>query len=47
MVLKGVILFYGSELILKNMKSRWNVFTVAALVSLLVVGVRGVMGNYL
>ena len=47
MALKGVILFYAGEMILKNMKRRWNVFTVSVLVSLVVVGVRGVMGNYL
>ena len=45
--LKSIILFYGCELILKGMRSRWNVFTVSALVSLLVIGVRGVVGNYL
>ena len=47
MALKGVILFYAGEMILKNMKRRWNVFTVSVLVSLVIVGVRGVMGNYL
>jgi UDP-GlcNAc:undecaprenyl-phosphate GlcNAc-1-phosphate transferase len=45
--LKSIILLYGCELILSRMRSRWNVFTVSALLSLLVVGVRGVMGNYL
>jgi hypothetical protein len=44
--LKAIILFYGCELILKRMKSRWNVFTLSALMSLLVIGVRGVVGNY-
>ena len=44
--LKVIILFYGCELILKRMKSRWNVFTLSALLSLLVIGVRGVVGNY-
>ena len=44
--LKSIILFYGCELILKGMKSRWNVFTVSALISLLVIGARGVVGNY-
>ena len=47
MTLKVIILFYGSELILKSMRHRWNVFTVAVLVSLLVIGVRGVMANLL
>jgi UDP-GlcNAc:undecaprenyl-phosphate GlcNAc-1-phosphate transferase len=44
--LKTIILFYGCELVLKGMKNRWNVFTVSALMSLLVIGVRGVVGNY-
>lgn len=33
-VAKTIILFYCSELILKNMKSRWNVFTVSILIAL-------------
>ena len=45
-VLKTIILFYGAELILGRMKQRWNVFTVSVLVSLLVIGVRGVMVNF-
>jgi len=45
-VLKAIILFYGCELILNRMKNRWNVFTYAALLALLVIGVRGVVGNY-
>jgi hypothetical protein len=43
--LKTIILFYGAELILGRMKHRWNVFTVSVLVSLLVIGVRGLMGS--
>ena len=46
MILKAIILFYGCELILNRMASRWNVFTVSVLLALLVVSVRGVMGNY-
>ena len=46
MVLKTIILLYGCELVLKRMVGRWNVFTVSVLLSLLVVAVRGVMGNY-
>jgi len=46
MVLKGIILFYAGEMILKNMKSRWNVFTTSVLTSLLVIGVRGLMSNF-
>ena len=44
--LKTIILFYGAELILGRMKQRWNIFTVSVLVSLLVIGVRGVMVNF-
>jgi UDP-GlcNAc:undecaprenyl-phosphate/decaprenyl-phosphate GlcNAc-1-phosphate transferase len=43
--LKTIILFYGAELILGRMRQRWNIFTVSVLVSLLVIGVRGVMAN--
>ena len=46
-VLKAIILFYGAELILGRMKHRWNFFTVSVLVSLLVIGVRGIMINFL
>jgi UDP-GlcNAc:undecaprenyl-phosphate GlcNAc-1-phosphate transferase len=45
--LKSIILFYGCELILSRMKSRWNVFTVSVLLALLVIGVRGVVGNFM
>jgi len=43
--LKTIILFYGAELILGRMKQRWNFFTISVLVSLLVIGVRGMMMN--
>jgi UDP-GlcNAc:undecaprenyl-phosphate GlcNAc-1-phosphate transferase len=45
--LKTIILFYGAELIFSVMKRRWNIFTVSVLVSLAVLGVRGIVGNYL
>jgi UDP-GlcNAc:undecaprenyl-phosphate GlcNAc-1-phosphate transferase len=45
--LKSIILFYGCELVLNRMKRRWNIFTVSALLSLLMIAVRGVVGNYL
>ena len=45
--LKTIIMFYGCEVILTRMKSRWNVFTVSVLASLLIISVRGAMGNFL
>ena len=45
--LKSIILFYGCELMLTRMRSRWNVFTFSALLALLVIGVRGVMENFI
>jgi hypothetical protein len=45
-VLKTIILFYGAELILGRMIRRWNLFTVSVLVSLLVIGVRGMLENF-
>ena len=45
--LKTIIMFYGCEVILTRMKNRWNVFTVSVLASLLIITVRGVMGNFL
>ena len=33
-VLKTIILFYGSELVFNRMKNRWNPFNLAVLVSL-------------
>jgi UDP-GlcNAc:undecaprenyl-phosphate GlcNAc-1-phosphate transferase len=44
--MKTIILFYGCEVILTRMESRWNVFTVAVLASLLIISVRGVMLNF-
>jgi UDP-GlcNAc:undecaprenyl-phosphate GlcNAc-1-phosphate transferase len=46
-ILKSAILFYGCELILARMERRWNVFTVSVLISLLVIGVRGLILNVL
>jgi UDP-GlcNAc:undecaprenyl-phosphate GlcNAc-1-phosphate transferase len=43
--LKSIILFYGCELILNRMKSRWNIFTFSALLALFVIGLRGLAGN--
>jgi UDP-GlcNAc:undecaprenyl-phosphate GlcNAc-1-phosphate transferase len=45
--LKTIILFYGCEVILNRMVNRWNVFTLSVMASLLIISVRGVMGNYL
>ena len=44
--LKSIILFYGCELILTRMEGRLNAFTVSMLISLLVLGVRGLVMNY-
>jgi UDP-GlcNAc:undecaprenyl-phosphate GlcNAc-1-phosphate transferase len=41
--LKTVILFYGAEVILNRMSNRLNLFTLAVLVSLLVVVGRGLL----
>jgi len=41
LILKIVILFYGSEIILSRMHARWNVFTSSVLLSLAVLGYRG------
>ena len=46
MVLKTIILFYGSELILDRMSKRWNLFSLAVLASLLVVGARGLLLHF-
>jgi UDP-GlcNAc:undecaprenyl-phosphate GlcNAc-1-phosphate transferase len=43
--LKSIILFYGCELIISRMQSRWNIFTLAMLTSLLLTFVRGFMIN--
>ena len=42
MVVKLVILFYASELVIKHMKNRWNVMTVSGLVALVVIALRGI-----
>jgi hypothetical protein len=42
-VLKGIILMYGCEVVMKKMSNRWNAFTVSALTALLVIAVRGVL----
>ena len=44
--LKTIILFYAAELILNRIEYRWNVFTVSILGSLLVIGVRGLIANF-
>jgi len=44
--LKTIILFYGCEVILTRMETRWNLFTVSVLASLLIISVRGVMVNF-
>jgi len=44
--LKTIILFYGCEVILTRLESRWNLFTVAVLAALLIITVRGVMLNF-
>lgn len=41
MAIHAIMLFYGAELALRQMHSRWNVFTGALLVSLGVITVRG------
>ena len=40
-LVKLVIFFYSSELIMRNMTSRWNGLTLSALWALGVIGVRG------
>jgi UDP-GlcNAc:undecaprenyl-phosphate GlcNAc-1-phosphate transferase len=47
MMLKAIILFYGCELILDRMSKRWNLFSLAVLASLLVVGARGLLLHFL
>ncbi|HYQ72961.1 MAG TPA: MraY family glycosyltransferase [Gammaproteobacteria bacterium] len=46
-ILKSIILFYGSELIYNKVKTRMNLFGYAVLASLLVVGVRGILMHVL
>ena len=45
--LKTIILFYGCEVVLNRMETRWNVFTVSVLASLMIISVRGTILNYL
>ena len=45
--LKTIIMFYGCEVILTRMESRWNVFTVSVLASLFIISARGVLLNFL
>ncbi len=45
--LKTIIMFYGCEVILTRVESRWNIFTISVLTSLLIISVRGAMLNYL
>lgn len=40
LVVKLIVLFYGSEIVLKYMRSRWDMFTVSVLVSLALIGGR-------
>jgi UDP-GlcNAc:undecaprenyl-phosphate GlcNAc-1-phosphate transferase len=44
--LKAIILFYGCEVVLTRIESRWNLFTVSVLASLLIISVRGMMLNF-
>ncbi len=44
MALRAILLFYGAELALRQMRNRWNGFTVSILVSLVLVAARGVLG---
>lgn len=43
MAIHAIMLFYGAELALRQMRSRWNPFTGAIMVSLGVVTVRGIL----
>jgi UDP-GlcNAc:undecaprenyl-phosphate GlcNAc-1-phosphate transferase len=45
--LKAIIMFYGCEVILTRMESRWNIFTVSVLASLFIISVRGAMLNFM
>ncbi len=40
---QAIMLFYGAELAMRQMKSRWNIFTGSMLVGLVIVAVRGLM----
>ena len=41
MALQAILLFYGAELAMRQMQSRWNLFTGAMLAALVVLAVRG------
>lgn len=41
--LKTIILFYASELVFNRMKSQWNLLSLAVLLALLTVGIRGLL----
>lgn len=43
MALRAVLLFYGAELVMRQMRARWNLFTGSVLVSIGVVAVRGIL----
>lgn len=43
MAIHAIILFYGAELALRQMRSRWNFFTVAMLAALTLVAARGIL----
>jgi len=45
--LKTIILFYGCEIILNRMETRWNIFTLSVLASLLIISMRGALLNFL
>lgn len=43
MALRAILLFYGAELAMRQMRSRWNAFTVSILASLGIVALRGIL----
>jgi UDP-GlcNAc:undecaprenyl-phosphate GlcNAc-1-phosphate transferase len=43
MAVELIVMFYGAEIVLKHMARRWNGFTGAVLVSLAIIGVRGIV----
>jgi len=43
MALHAILLFYGAELAMRQMQSRWNFFTVSVLTSVAVVAARGLL----
>lgn len=43
MAVQAIMLFYGAELAMRQMQSRWNLFTGSILVALVVVAARGLM----